>query len=734
MKQFSTCKIFSCIKLFGILVIVSCGQPKIKFTKHNQFSIQDPIQKEADLTAAKSWTWWAGKPQLKETSIDTGFGAIEQNISLVKGSPSFEVKQQISRPILTESFTQGFYSNDDMTQNFSVKEAGLFDLLIVMDNSGTMKSFQSQLGARMVNLLNDIENTNWQITVVTTDNPCLRETSGTNKVNRVDRSQFENNQAQAILDYQDLIQIKDTGNPVERGIKMSVEALTNGCEAPGATYPSPTLDQDWKRAGAKTAVLIVTDEKNCGSGALGEARTEDNPNGANGCDGSPWQNSTYLTENADIPDDTAVYGLFLLEDNPACEDSGGYTDQYPSEYIKLVEDTGGQYTEICQSDYSELLSIISQDVKDTITLRFPLNFEPDINSISVTVDGVEVTEDWQYDSEDNLITISATRVQDATGVTIDYKHEIIPIRSTFALPEDTSIDPETVEVKINGTSIPKAQWEWQNIDKKISFTEQPPLSSNIDVTFRKNDNLPRTFYILGEYRSGGDVGAAVNGSQVEIESVDGDLKQVTLVTAPRDEELLTITFEKLGDRVTSYPLDSVEYDRVEKIDAYDTKTGDFIPVELRENLAIFNPEDVSNDRDVTVRYKYSFDENQRSFEVTLAHKPDTGSLMILADKDAKTCFDSHTVKPDEENGMFKLNFTCESDDMSKIKVSYSWIKGYQNIFEVPGILEQDAEFQVYIDDNITEDFILEGNTLVIPKTSLPPGAKIQCNYIPKKEI
>ena len=56
------------------------------------------------------------------------------------------------------------------------------------------------------------------------------------------------------------------------------------------------------------------------------------------------------------PPETTVYGLFLLEDNISCPDSGFYDGPpNPVEYIRTVEETGGFYDDVCSANYEAFI-------------------------------------------------------------------------------------------------------------------------------------------------------------------------------------------------------------------------------------------------------------------------------------------------------------------------------------------------------------------------------------------
>ncbi|RYD60174.1 MAG: VWA domain-containing protein, partial [Verrucomicrobiaceae bacterium] len=208
----------------------------------------------------------------------------------------------------TDSFTQG-HSGVAAVQSFSVSEAGIFDLLIVIDNSSSMGPYQNRLSRTLPDILKHIQNTNWRIGVVTTSTACLRKTDlGQAYITRQD---FDRNSAQADADFQKLIKVGETGNPVERGILMATHAMQEtGCDAGNVA---------WLRPDSQRAVLLLTDENNCGSA----------PN--EGCAGQPHEKAEYFFDR--VGKKVVFNAMVLTQEPPSssldpnyreCENSGGY--------------------------------------------------------------------------------------------------------------------------------------------------------------------------------------------------------------------------------------------------------------------------------------------------------------------------------------------------------------------------------------------------------------------------
>ena len=171
--------------------------------------------------------------------------------------------------------------------------------------------------------------------------------------------------------FKELIAAGAQGATPGKGILMATDALRGvyGGETP------------WVREESQKAVLIVTDEKNCGSAAN------------EGCSAEPYNAADYFLERA--PKATRVYGLLAFENYDERCLSGGYEEYYPTEYERLIRLTGGFSEEICQDDYRAVLERISSHVSQDIRQSFDLRYVPDDGSLKVYIDGVVVQDGFE---------------------------------------------------------------------------------------------------------------------------------------------------------------------------------------------------------------------------------------------------------------------------------------------------------------------------------------------------
>jgi len=208
-------------------------------------------------------------------------------------------------------------------------EAKRLDLLLMIDNSGSMSAYQDKLAPKLETLLTHLATTNWRIAVATTDDSCLRDL--------ITKKQFTNDPVAATARFAMAVNAGSGGKPLERGLEMSARALSGKCASGNLK---------WTRNQSTKATLILSNEDNCGTAAN------------EFCD-PVYGPSEFL---AAAPAETVVYAL--LHDLDACE-SDGY-DIASVEYHQVVAATGGLRAPICQPSYEGILREISRHLKNRI--------------------------------------------------------------------------------------------------------------------------------------------------------------------------------------------------------------------------------------------------------------------------------------------------------------------------------------------------------------------------------
>lgn len=275
--------------------------------------------------------------------------------------------KQIRRPVVEETFLApdpGLQGKKYPTGYHYDK----LDILVVMDNSPSTGTIQRKLSTQLTPLISNVDDVDWQVAVVTTDNsdgiragdpnPCPRNIIRKTDIDREAR-------------FQAAISVGEQGDTNEQGILMAVRGLRGENCSP------------WIRRGSAIAVLIVTDEDNCSFAGIGSE-----------CRGTQWETADYLlnelTSMGRILNRSArVYGILGQADiNAACP-SGELDQGSPGTvYMDAVARSGGMWDSICPLTYAPILERFSKDISKLLgaveiegnplwdTLRFYVNDTP----------------------------------------------------------------------------------------------------------------------------------------------------------------------------------------------------------------------------------------------------------------------------------------------------------------------------------------------------------------------
>lgn len=261
------------------------------------------------------------------------------------------------------------------------------DVLLVVDNSGSMEPFQQKLAAEFDGFVSffTAANVDYQIGVVTTAvapsipyGVCTPAIVGdippTGEL--VDGIILTPDTKDADQVFADLVNVGTCGSGSEMGLEASWVALTEKAEING----------DFLRPDAMLSILYVSDEQ----------------------DSSPSPVRDYIngfqTEVKDpaIRDSFNASGFVVTADD-TCTGDQAYYAHVGSRYLEMIEETAGITADICADDYTSKitdLSLRAARFQDT----FYLSKEPDVSSLVVTVDAVEVPCDagqWTFERVDD---------------------------------------------------------------------------------------------------------------------------------------------------------------------------------------------------------------------------------------------------------------------------------------------------------------------------------------------
>ena len=288
------------------------------------------------VTMKKSWqaTTW-GEATIK---YQPDYDYVDQEFEVARIYNDQAVNyQQNKRSTRKEVFNQGTIGNRQ-SEAIRQQDLGIVDLLVVVDNSNSMKEEQDNLASKLRPLIAKIKTTDWRVGLTTTDpkSGCL--------VRWFDGS--DPNVEAAFETEVSAVGIRGSGN--ERGIAQSVAGLS--CP-----------EQAWTREGSNIGVLIVSDEDNC---------RDERPCRFDG----PKREAAYLTDYLagirTLGVDARVYGI-ISEPNKPCETAG---EEAPI-YAQAIANTQGVTGSICDQDFGPILDQISTDLRQIIKAQFRVGIQ-----------------------------------------------------------------------------------------------------------------------------------------------------------------------------------------------------------------------------------------------------------------------------------------------------------------------------------------------------------------------
>ena len=272
------------------------------------------------------------------------------------------------------------------------EEIPILDIIFVIDNSGSMGMFQSELSNQMISFMNVFlaAGADFHMGFITTDRGYL-QCSGI--VCWIDNS-FTTpvDWAQGIIS-----QISVGGSAYEKGIEMAHRALQNTDYDTGAA-PGTSF---W-RNDATLVVIYVSDEPDFSLGT--------------------WTAYTNffdtLKPNVDMMRHFGVIGDFPS----GCTWTNGLYQRnvgFGSGYYDMTQRYNGEWYSICATDWGNQM----QDLADTVSTRrtFTLD-EPDPieESITVLVNG-QIATGWSYDPAGNAVVFAEDSVPEPSQtITIEY--------------------------------------------------------------------------------------------------------------------------------------------------------------------------------------------------------------------------------------------------------------------------------------------------------------------------
>ena len=303
-----------------------------------------------------------------------------------------------------------------ITQNFLVNNFNKVDILIVIDNSGSMNYEQKSMASRVGSFLSILTGLDWQIGVTTTDPSSTKAvnttetkyssglkppTSSTSIYKHVSDGlfipisglpgQFYLNSTMHPADAQDklgkTLQRPETGSGSEQAIYATYRSIERGFYSNDAN----PIQKNFFREGAHFASLVISDEDES----------------ANNAKNDPENLLKLVSDTFSGQKAFSWHSIITKPGDTACKSTHGAT--YGERYNALSLLTGGMIGSVCESDYGAQLAGIANEIRQlvksmTLTCaplqQFPIVVSKDgvVYSKSFVVDGVNLKFDSELDA------------------------------------------------------------------------------------------------------------------------------------------------------------------------------------------------------------------------------------------------------------------------------------------------------------------------------------------------
>ncbi len=607
--------------------------------------------------------------------------SFSQNITLeslsVDGNNQFK---QIDRLQVTDNRKQGSSATSHSETTIQENADKILDIVIVIDNSGSMKQEQENLASKLSPLLSNISDSDWRISVITTDpnEPC-----------QVENGLIQNSDSDLNSRFSNAIQQGVKGGGNEQGIRRAVTGL-QPCDG----IPN------WVRSDSHIAVIIVSDEDNCSLNGLG-------------CQNKPWNTEQYLIDHLNTSrvagQNAKVYGLFKIPGDTSC-----VTAPYEGKvYNAAVNATGGHAGSICDNDYTSTLSAISQDISINFNKVFTLDFTPNQSSLKVFINNIQSPAN-DYSVISNVVTFNQNPPVSGASVRFEYNYPSAPVVSSFALSE--SADPSTLAVHINGT---KASNYTVN-GKELLFDSAPAENAEILIQYRVNTPLNKEYNIA---KNANSINVKVNDQDNSDYSYNPTSGKLTFNNAPKDNETILVAYLLDAGPKLDYNVNLDEWIQAPSFSIKDAVSGEELSsINYEGGVLTFSADQWSVGKVIEISSTAVNPGVNKTIE--LPHIPLNGLVSIVGDGlSCSTSDDSASI----DGSTLDLNNCPLEDSLSDLSIAYEYVEEFRYEFQLPPEALDDALFRVFdvkINGAQYSDYTVEDSNLIIEANKIPIGGVI----------
>jgi hypothetical protein len=284
-------------------------------------------------------------------------GSIATNSSVLEGATSTGGGDPTTVPPVSSPQYRDLEKDVSVTQS-----AGKVDVLVVIDNSGSMAYEQQNMSSRFSSFLGRLQGLDWQVGIVTTD-----ITTDTTNLNAIDGMllHFDDMNSYLINSSQDFAAAQSAfskviqrpaneGSGNEQGVKATYRALQRAVTV--GDHNVGLL-----RDGAALSVILVSDsdETVAGNDHTGDVSTFTELNKAV---------NLYNYVHTTYPDKNFKFNSIIVRDGDlACLNfKNSYNEAYGENYQTLTGMTSGILGSVCETDYGDQLSAIGDSTVELV--------------------------------------------------------------------------------------------------------------------------------------------------------------------------------------------------------------------------------------------------------------------------------------------------------------------------------------------------------------------------------
>ncbi len=257
----------------------------------------------------------------------------------------------------------------NVTQRFNMNDYRKVDVLMIIDNSGSMEYEQKSMAERTGSLLSVLSGLDWQIGITTTDPRNV--TLGDGRLIQLKNSPGQyilNSSMDPVVAQQKLsqtLQRTEVGSGSEQGIYATYRAIERSLDAANNPYHRQLI-----RDNAHFAAVIISDEDES----------------ANGAKNDPHNLLNLINASFSGQKNFSFHSIITKPGDDGCRNT--YGAAFGDRLSQLSSLTGGIVGSVCESDYTPQVVGIANGIRNLLK-TMTLSCAPIAgSSITVTLDGV----------------------------------------------------------------------------------------------------------------------------------------------------------------------------------------------------------------------------------------------------------------------------------------------------------------------------------------------------------